>query len=277
MKNMGMLSQILLLSLVNVVYAGDAYKIQYNFKKGTAHRYQITSSSESVQEIMGSEQISESESKAQITVSAVGVDDNRNFNITVVYDALEVDVFATGMDSTFKNPPGIVGKRVKKVIKPDGDQLESTELDSFGVLQFAPMFTSDREILPNLPNVELKMNEAVTATDVDSTNAFGGQVITNSKSEYTLHGKEDMAGYECLKISYKSTVTLTGSGSRFGADFSIEGDGGSTGVMFFAHKQGILVSTESTTDMEITVAITGPQNMTIPISQTSESTFKLIQ
>lgn len=276
---------VLLMMIVGGVFictlaaeAGDAHKLRYKMKSGTTLKYEISSTSEVIQEIMGSEQTMESESNSELRLTSSGTDEAGNLILTMVYDALQIKVFAAGFDSVLNDPAGIVGKRVKKIVTPEGDQIQSMEIDTFKVpQQVAPNFASDREILPNLPTGELKMNEPVSLSDVDSSDAFGGKIISKSISDYTLVGHESRSGYDCVKIDFTGTVTIEGNGKNFGMDFFIEGDGDLQGTLYFAPKEGLLVDSQNSVEMEMTVAVTGQQNMTIPITQSSQSTIKLLK
>jgi len=50
-------------------------------------------------------------------------------------------------------------------------------------------------------------------------------------------------------------------------DLAFEGDGQGSGNYFFAHKKGMLLGGNGTHTMEATVAISGAQNMTMPMVQ----------
>jgi hypothetical protein len=47
--------------------------------------------------------------------------------------------------------------------------------------------------------------------------------------------------------------------------------------MYFDAEQGLVILDESTTDSEQTMAITGQQNMTIPMSQSMKTTRMLLE
>ena len=90
-------------------------------------------------------------------------------------------------------------------------------------------------------------------------------------------GNETKSGYDCLKIDVKGTITLEGDGSMQGMKFFIEGDGDVQSTLYFAPKEGLLVAAETQTDIEMTAAITGQMNMTIPITQSQKSSITLVK
>jgi len=260
-------------------HASDSYKLKYKMKKGTTLNYTMDSKMESLLEVMGSENESTTKSKAKIKITLEGENKDGNLTYLMVYESMLIELISSMMDSTFKNPEGLIGKRVRKTITPNGDQIESVELDSIklGMLAQSGGLSSAREFFPNLPEHELKMGEKISMTDVDSLNSFGGTVVSKSDMEFTLLGKEKKLGYDCLKIDVKGTVNVEGDGSMQGMKFFMEGDGDFQRTIYFAPKEGLLVAAENQTDMEMTAAFTGQMSMTIPITQSVKSTITLIK
>ncbi|MCH8874555.1 hypothetical protein IH824_17625 [candidate division KSB1 bacterium] len=239
----------------------------------------MDSKMESLQEIMGSEVESTTQSKAKIKITSEGENKDGNLTYLMVYESMVIELLSSMMDSTFKDPEGLIGKRVRKTITPNGDQIESVELDSIklGLLAHAGgSLASGREFFPNLPDGELKMGEKVSVTDVDSLDTLGGTRVSKAEMEFTLMGKETKFGYDCLKIDVKGTVTLEGDGTMQGMKFFIEGDGDFQRTLYFAPKEGLLVAADNQADIEMTAAITGQVSMTIPITQSMKSNITLV-
>lgn len=273
------IAAVLLNQNFNSGYASDSYKLKYKMKKGTTLNYTMDSKMESLQEVMGSEIESTTQSKAKIKITMEGENKDGNLTYLMVYESMLIELFSSMMDSTFKDPEGLIGKRVKKTITPNGDQIESVELDSIklGMLPQGGGLTSGREFLPNLPKDELKMGQTVSQTDVDSINTFGGAMVSKSEAKFTLIGNETKSGYDCLKIDVKGMVNVEGDGLMQGMKFFIEGDGDFQRTLYFAPKEGVLVSSEDQTDIEMTIAITGQMNMTIPSTQSTKSSLTLVK
>jgi len=263
----------------NSGYASDSNKLRYKMKKGTTLNYTMESTMESLQEVMGSEIESTTQSKAKIKITSEGQNKDGNLIFIMVYESMVIELLSSMMDSTFEDPEGLLGKRVRKTITPSGDQIESVELDSIklGMLVQGGGLSSSREFLPNLPEGELKMGQTVSQTDVDSLNTLGGTTVSKSEVEFTLIGNETKLGYDCLKIAVKGTVNLEGDGSMQGMKFFIEGDGDFQSTLYFAPKEGFLVAAEKQTDIEMTAAVTGQMSMTIPITQSVKSNITLVK
>ncbi len=263
----------------NSGHASDSNKLTYKMKKGATLNYTMESKNESLQEVMGSEVETTTQSKAKIKITSEGENKEGNLTYVMVYESMVIELLSSIMDSTFKDPAGLIGKRVRKTITPNGDQIESVELDSIklGMLAQSGGFSSGREFFPNLPENELKMGEKVSMTDVDSVNSFGGTIVNKSDMEFTLLGKEKKLGYDCLKIDVKGTVNVEGDGFMQGMKIFIEGDGDFQRTLYFAPKEGVLVFSEDQTDIEMTIAITGQVSMTIPITTSVKSNITLVK
>ncbi len=260
-------------------HASDSYKLKYKMKKGTTLNYTMESKMESLQEVMGSEVESTLEISAKVNITSEGETKDGNLTYLMVYESMLIELSTSMMDSTLDNPEGLIGKRVRKTIAPNGDQIESVELDSIdlGMLGRGGGMGSAREFLANLPEAELKTGQAVSQTDVDSLNTMGGITVSKSEVVYTLAGKEAKSGYDCLKIDVKGTVNIEGDGLMQGMKFFIEGDGDIQSTLYFAPKEGLLVAAENQMDMEMTAAVTGQMSMTIPITQSQTSSMTLVK
>lgn len=264
---------------INSSYGSDSYKLKYKMAKGTVLYYRLDSQMESLQEMMGSEVEANSKSNANVKITSEGENKDGNLTFLIVYESMLFEMMSSMMDSTFKDPEGLIGKRVRKTITPYGDQIKSVELDSIklGLLAHAGGLASAREFLPNLPDSELKMGEKVSMTDVDSLDTLGGTTVTKAEMEFTLTGKETKLGYDCLKIDVKGTINLEGDGMMQGMKIFIEGDGDFQRTLYFAPKEGLLVAAHNQTDIEMTLALTGQMQMTIPITQSQTSNMTLIK
>ena len=269
---------LIVFSLNNEALSGsDARRLQYKFKKGNTLNYRLSQKMEQLMEMMGAEQSSDSETEATYEITLEGQNEAGNLVYTMALSSFKL--YIGMLDSTLRDPDGLIGKRVRKEISPDGDQISSTEVDSIkleGML--GQQFTSHTEFFPDLPRDALEVGKAVKQTDVDTTKRRGGLVISKTEMEYSLVGEETRNGYKCVKLSYKGTVNIEGNGVYQGMmKYFLEGDGDVEGVIYFAPDDGILVSVENQSEVELTAAFTGQQSMTVPITQTSKSSITLVK
>ena len=127
-----------------------------------------------------------------------------------------------------------------------------------------------------LPEKPVTLGEKWHITTTDSVDMMGGKMVTTGEIDYTLAGKEQRLGHECLKIAFTGKTVVAGKGKMMGMEIFTEGTGKLTGTFFFDCSRGLSVAEEGASDSEMTAAITGQQNMTIPISQSVKSTRTLV-
>ena len=82
---------------------------------------------------------------------------------------------------------------------------------------------------------------------------------------------------ECIKVTAKSTGIMDGEGERGGAEMIFEGDIKSADIWYFAYKKGVFVKSISEGETDATISISGPQNMTIPMTMETRFETKLIK
>ena len=262
--------------LILLAVSGDSYLLKYKMEKGSILKYEVVSNMEQNIE-MGSEQISTTESKQVVQITSEGMNDAGNLVYIMKITSMNMHIQNPMMDSTLVDLPGVIGKRIRKEIVPSGDQVQSTEIDTFeleGLL--AQNFRPNSEFLPNLPTAEIAEATKLTVDDVDTNETMGGSIVAKSSIEYTLQGKEAFHGHNCIKLSIDGIVDVEGTGKTQGMKFFVEGDGTVTGTLFFAPDEGLLVLAESESIMEMTLAVTGQENMTIPITQITDSKITLL-
>ncbi len=266
--------------LVSALLANDGYKLRYHLDEGTVLKYRGTNKMDQTIEAMGSETTTESEATTLVQISGQKPEKPGQLSYIMEIQSLKVKVFNPMMDTTLVDPPELLNRRVRKVITETGDQIASIQLDTvkLGNPMMAQFFNANTEFLPNVPGEEIAVGGSVTISDADTIEAMGGKNTIQAEVTYTAVGKETVAGYDCLKLSYTGTVAITGEGSFQGMmKFFLEGDGQMDGTLYFAPKEGLMVSNETELEFDMTAAFTGQQNMTVPISQVTTSTLKLVK
>ncbi len=256
-------------------FAGDKTVFRYAFPNNAPLRYQAHSQIETSQEIMGSAMQTQAILDAVTRLTPVGVKKDGALTFILNNESFQAKITSPQVDSTLKNPDGLVGKRVQKTIAANGDQIASRELDTFTVPQLLPGYATDQEFLVNLPEAALAVGESAEVADVDTTHSFGGENISHTTITYTLVGAERLDGRHCLRLEVKGQLALEGSGAFRGTPYFLEGDGSVEGNIWFAPDEGLLVRTQNSVALEMTIAFSGQQSFTIPTTQRIEMTLEL--
>jgi len=262
---------------VSIIFTQESYKLEYKFQKGKTYRYSHITNSNITQEMMGKEMkmTNASDMTMRVVVDSVASDGNTALIVSV--DSAKNTTKSPMMDTTMILN-NIIGKRTKITVSKIGAILSREVIDT--IKNEGKMGGGSQRGMASptkLPDKEVKVGEKWNSTTVDTIESMGGKIVHTSNVEYTLGGKEKKQNHDCLKIDYTGTSSDTGKMMMNGMELFVEGTGKVKGTVYFDHKLGLIVLDESTSDNEQTMAITGQQNMTIPMSVTSKSTKTLLE
>ena len=269
------------LSLLFLFIAGlnaqDTYKLEYKFEKGKTYRYQDITKTDMTQEMMGKEMKIKSESNV---VNRLVVDDvTKNGNAILLISADSMKVFSsTPMGDTTIIMSELIGKRTKVVLSNLG-KIENREIVDSVKITGRAAGAAQREAIQfaKLSDKVVKIGETWTATTQDTVNQMGGKIAVTGNYEYTLLGQEKKDDRNCLKITYTGKTTTEGKAKMQGMEFFIDGSGKTSGTIYFDAKAGLVVYEETLNDSETNMALTGEQQMIIPITQVTKSIRTLIK
>jgi hypothetical protein len=102
----------------------------------------------------------------------------------------------------------------------------------------------------------------VARADTTAMREAGGQTINKHNFEFTVAATEQKAGYDCWKIAFTGTTVTEGKGVVQGMDMTMDGTTKINGTAYFAPKEGLLISSESNSDIDMTQSFTGQQTFT---------------
>jgi len=261
----------------STAFAQESYTLQYKYRAGKTYRYANLIATASTREMMGREV----KTNADVTMTSrflvEGAAQDGALTLVASVDSIRVSVKSPEMDTTIV-PTELTGKRTRLVLTPLGVVKSRTVIDSvqaqamsFGVGQRDVMKFHRLEAKP------VKIGGRWSISSADSLDMMGGTSIITTDMAYTLAGKENAKGHDCLKISYTGTSTTVGKGSMMGMEIFIEGTSKLNGAFLFDPALGIIVSEETHANNESTVATTGQQAMTIPVSTTISSSQTLLE
>jgi hypothetical protein len=264
---------------------GDAetgFILQYRMVPDQLYEYTGTSQENSVTEMMGQTMESETNITSNYTIATTGIDDQKNLLTEITLNSL--DWFSKSMQGERTvDTEGVVGKSFGLTFSPCGKELEYTGVDTLPQIDMGRMEGKRsiksifRSVLPDLPAEPTKIGGSWVSKEEFTENQSNMDITIVIESDNTLEGLETINGNECLKIKTKSSGTLDGTGSMMGADMTFEGDLEGESTWYFDYKKGFFVKSNSEGIMEGTVAVSGQANMTIPISQESQSEIQLVQ
>jgi len=255
-------------------------ELTYRMKKGDRLKYKMSLAVEQTMEMMGQEMTTGINGDTHMHLDIEGVATDGSITFIYALDSMHVDLKGPQGSQSFKNPAELVGKRTRTTVNAYGKKLSSAVIDSAKLSGMLAQLGIGRQTALNLlelPGKEIKSGETWSTSRTDTMAQGGGKMIVTPLLTYTVGGEVDTLGYKCVRIATKGTTTIKGEGTQGPMKFFLEGQGPGSGIAYFAPKEGLLVASTSVSDLEMTIALTGPQNMTIPQSTSQKISLVLMK
>jgi hypothetical protein len=260
--------------LAGSLFAQESHTLAYKFAKGKTYFYRNTMDGSTTQEMMGQEMKMDQASNTLVRVVVDAVQD-KSADLMISADSLVVSSKMPARDTTM-SLTHLLGKRTKIRLSTLGEVMSREVIDS--VTEGSMRGGVQREAMSfmMLPDGKKKVGEKWNATKTDTIEAMGGTIYNTTNIDYTITGTEKRMSRNCLKITFEGATETNGKASMMGMELFIEGTGTTKGTAYFDEAEGILIEVESTTNNESTMAATGQQQMTIPISQSMKARSVLV-
>lgn len=264
----------MVLAFAFLIGCSSGYKLMYKGEPGDVNQFKIDTDMEMSMQMMGREMNFTTEVINLISQKINTVDKEGSLNVSFIYDSLSFSSTNPQMaqakekvDEVFEQ---IKGMEIKCTISRYGELLDVSNVDSLIPGQFKQMVNPRQtfdSFSPELPQKKVEIGDTWTSEKTMPVESSGMKMQINSKGNYVLAGKEKIGDKELLKITYTSEMLIDGQGEQMGMKMAIEGDGEAKGHYLFDEKAGVIQDGESETQMDLTIAITGTQNMTMPMTQ----------
>jgi len=275
MKTSKFLPAILIASAFITVQSLAQDALEYKFAKGKTYLFSTVTSSNMTQE-MGGQEMKMSQGNRFLLRALVDEVKNGSAVLLVSADSA-VTHSKNPMRDTTMVLTDLIGKRMKITVSKSGDILDRQVVDSvtFG----GQMRGAQRELLSLLvlPVKPVKQGDKWSLTKNDTVDQMGGKIFTSTQFEFSHAGKENKLGHNCVRINFTAKISTNGNMKMQGMELFVEGGGKVSGTLYFDPDKGIPILVDSQTDTETTMAATGQQQMTIPISSSQKATTTLVQ
>jgi len=206
--------------------------------------------------------------------------EGNNHLLLMTIDSAKTDV-KSPQGSFSPDMSQVFGKNFNLILSPLGKELKMSGADtikySLGQGGERTLSSNFQTIFPDLPGKPVKIGDSWTTNDTINVKEGGTAMRMTFVSVNTLQGFETVDGHECAKVTAKSTGKLGGEGEQMGANLYFDGDIQSNDVWYFSYKEGVFVKSISDALSEGTVALTGAQKMTIPMTMATKFETKLVK
>lgn len=278
MKSFKVLLLIGSLFLIGNATGQEKFLLEYRFVKGKYYRYKEESKYESVQEISGEEMKATGSTFSLTKMIVEDVSENGDITFIGSLEDYKIVTKMAMMDTTMIMKD-FLNKGIQTIISKKGRMIDNKELDT---TKRGTDFIDKGNSLYNVfkefarfPDKELNFGDTWKDERTDTTQ--GTQMVTKSDLVYTLLGIEEKNGHTCLKAGFKGKTEISGKMIQMGMEFYMEGSGEINGTLWLDKETCIIISKESTNDQDMTMALTGQMQMTIPMTSTTNSKFTLLE
>ena len=215
--------------------------------------------------------------ETKFSVSSKGMSKDE-MNLGVKIDTMNIKV-GTPRGDVSPDLSGVNGKEFEIKINSTGKQIGLIGADdikySMGQGGESSVASSFQSVLPVLADHPVSVGDSWTSTDSVRVSQMGSNLLFVYVTTDTLLGYEEAMGMKCAKISGSVKGTLSGTGRRGSMSLSFEGKVSGSEHWLFAPEKGILVKIESTRNIDGSIAASGMQSMTIPMSMTVKAKTEL--
>ena len=258
-------------------HAQEKFNLSYKLEKGKTYKYIKDNIIETTQEMGGQEMKMSTDGHSVVKYVVDEVTNEGIMFVSYSYDEVKYHMKGMGRD-TVMDMRKMLEKITKAEITKYGKVLKETSADSVKSskpLMSLTMFTGSNFVL--LPEQPVAIGETWPKVSTDTTISEESQMVLKRNITYTLKGKEKKGSYECIKVDFKGTLEITGKMQQRGMDLVMEGSGDTSGSFWFDPSSGLMVEELNNTNIDMTMALTGQSQMTIPMTQKITTTQKLSQ
>ena len=278
MKSIKVLLFIGCLFLLGSAFSQEKFLLEYAYSKGKTYKYKEESKFESVQEVSGQEMKATGSTFSLMKMIVEGVSESGDITFISSLEDLKITTKMPTMDTTMVMKD-LLDKNIQTIISKAGKMVDQKILDTAAsgkdfMGRSSTLFNAYKEFVV-FPNSAIKFGDTWNDERTDTTK--GTQMVTKVNTIYTLAGTEEKNGHPCMKITYTGKLEIGGKMTQMGMEFFMEGSGEKSGTLWFDQKSGIIIAKDNTSDQDLTMALTGQMQMTIPITQTNISKFTLIE
>lgn len=202
------------------------------------------------------------------------------YQLQVMINDISMKVTAPGTNLT-PNLSKIPGKTFEMTVTNMGEEIGLMGADkltyTLGEEGEQNMESEFEHLFPDLPDKVLNPGDTWTTTDTTFVGEKEMETMIVTQTEHTLAGYEQINGHECAKITSEYTSSVSGSGTKEGADFETNVEMRGKETLYFDYKLGVLVLQTSSGNGDGEIKITGKKEMTLPMSQTVTSKMELVE
>jgi len=251
--------------------------LKYKMPAGLILRYQDAGKTVESTNVMGQSSETVATNSGLQSFQAKGLKGS-DYILSVTIDDAAMSIISPQGDLS-PDLSSIRGKGFDMVLSPKGVEVDVSAAESltFQIAGIVRNLASGFKIFfPDLPDKPVKLGDSWPTSLVIDDKAGTMNRRNEIQIVNTFEAIETVDGMECVRIVSKLTGAVSGKGGQQGADLLITGTTKGTDIWYFAPKEGRFVKSTSEAVSELTIAVTGPHSVTIPMTQKRTSEVKLV-
>ena len=268
----------LALTLVATLLGASAmaqYKLEYKSSGSMPLHYKAHTTIETTQTAMGQTSTFSMSSDQSISMTSAKSDADLVFSMIV--DSSENLMIMPNGD-TNRTPSPMVGKMKETRIHRDGEEVYTRWLDTAFANTDAAKMKQAGDFFFKLPAGTVNSGATWHEDKTDTAEVGGqGKIYINTGTAYKLIGEEKADGISCARIEFTGKVSMNGAANIQGMDMAITGKGTITGYALFDYGAGKVVNVSGSSDQDLTMASSGDNPMTIPMTQKADYQLTLVK
>ena len=257
--------------------AQEKFSLSYKLEKGKTYKYIQDNIIETTQEMGGQEMKMNTDGHSILKYEVEDV--NKDGLITLIYSYEQAKYRMKGMGrDTTMDLKNMMDKKTRAEVAKNGkiikESLNDTTKGSKSLMSMNMFANANLAILPDQP---VGLGESWPRVSSDTTSVEGSQMVYKKNINYTLTAREKKGNFDCLKVDFKGTLEITGKMKQMNMDLAIEGSGETSGTVWFDPASGMMIEEKSNTSIEMTMALTGQTQMSIPMTQNISTSQKIME
>jgi hypothetical protein len=253
--------------------------LKYQMPKDQVMKYQFTTDMKQNLEVMGNVMENLIATSYSFTAKSKGKKGGNNL-LEIKVDSMKMSVNSPQGDFS-PDLSSVTGKSFDMTLSSIGKELDVSGAEEIkydlGPEGERSIVSDFKTIFPDLAKKPVKVGDSWTTKDTVDIKSDRMDLKMTFEAVNTLVGFETFEGMECIKVTAKSTGVMDGEGEQGGAGMVFEGDIESTDTWYFAYKKGVFVKSTSEGTTDATIVVSGPQNMTIPMTMEMKFETKLVK
>jgi hypothetical protein len=252
--------------------------LQYRLTENQVNKYKILNNINQNLDVMGQSINTKVNTKIVFQMNPLGVEKNE-LNYRVNLDSVNMKM-GSPMGEMSPDMTSIVGAGFDMTLSPSGKELDLSGADelkySMGEGGERSISSEFKTLFPDLPGKPVKIGDSWTTFDTLQVKDNNTDMKLYFENLNTLQGFETVNGIECIKVVAAVKGSMGGTGYQNGADLKFSGEIKASDTWFFAYKKGILVKTVSEGTINSNIAVSGPQEMNIPMKMQTKLNVDLL-